>query len=116
MRIPRLHVLILLVTIAGCQPAPDVREVDDSTLRSADADADNWVSYGRTYSEQRVRPLKQIDEQTVGRLGLAWSQDLETLRRLEATSLVRDGVLYTTGAWSIAYAVDARTGRLLWTY
>ncbi len=123
MRISRRQIMILfatsvwlIVTTAGCQPAPEVREVDDAALRSADADAGNWITYGRTYSEQRFSPLRQIDEQSVGRLGLAWSLDLSTLRGLEATSLVRDGVLYTTGAWSFVYAVDARTGRLLWTY
>ena len=60
--------------------------------------------------------LKQIDEQSVGKLGLAWSYDLETLRGVEATPLVKDGVIYTTSAWSIVYAFDAKTGKLLWQY
>jgi quinohemoprotein ethanol dehydrogenase len=75
-----------------------------------------WTSYGRTPSEQRFSPLKQIDEQTVSRLGLVWSHDLGTLRGLEATPLVKDGVLYTTSAWSLVYAFNAATGQLRWTY
>ena len=27
-----------------------------------------------------------------------------------------DGTLYTTGAWSVVYAIDARTGRQLWKW
>src|SRR5262245_22649893 len=87
-----------------------------TALSAAEADSANWVTYGRSYSEQRFSPLQEINEQSVNRVGLSWSLDLGTLRGLEATPLVRDGVLYTTSAWSLVYAVDASTGRLLWTY
>src|SRR5260370_13556597 len=83
-----------LLAITGCNHAS--KEVDDAALRAGDADSADWITYGRTYSEQRFSPLKQIDEQTVSKLGLAWSFDLATRRGLEATSLVKGGVLYTT--------------------
>ena len=92
------------------------REIDDTAPRTTDSDTANWTNYGRTELEQRFSPLKQINEQTVSKLGLAWSFDLGTLRGLEATSLVKDGVLYTTSAWSLVYAFDARTGQMLWMY
>ena len=44
------------------------RDIDDASLRAADADSSEWLSYGRTYSEQRYSPLRQIDEQSVSRL------------------------------------------------
>src|SRR5580704_17385947 len=88
---------ILVLGIAGC--SCKVSEVDDAALRAADGDSANWITYGRTYSEQRFSPLKQIDEQSVGKLGLAWSYDLETLRGVEATPLVKDGVIYASSAW-----------------
>src|SRR5271170_8088014 len=71
------------------QPTP----LDDSRLRSTDGDTSNWVMYGRTYDDHRFSPLKQIDEQTVGRLGLAWSRELGTTRGLEGTPLVENGVI-----------------------
>lgn len=104
-----------LVGLVGCSSSR-VTVVDDSTLRAADSDSADWLTYGRTYSEQRFSPLKQIDEQSVSRLGLAWSYDLTTLRGLEATPLVQDGVMYTSSAWSLVYALDASTGKLLWEY
>jgi quinohemoprotein ethanol dehydrogenase len=106
---------IALLGLAGCARSR-VTVVDDGALKAADADASNWITYGRTYSEQRFSQLQQVNEQTVSRLGLAWSFDLATLRGLEATPLVQDGVLYTTSAWSLVYAFDARTGHLLWQY
>jgi len=39
-----------------------------------------------------------------------------TTRGLEAAPLVEHGILYTTGSWSVVYALDAKTGKQLWTY
>ena len=102
-----------MCALAACDRA---RPIDDAALRAADADSSQWLSYGRTYTEQRHSPLRQIGESTIARLRLAWSVDLGTLRGLEATSLVSDGVLFTTSAWSVVYAIDARKGTVLWRY
>src|SRR5271166_6452774 len=86
---------IWILALAGCAPKQTV--VDDAALRAADSDAANWITYGRTYSEQRFSPLKQVDEQSVSKLGLAWSMDFPTMRSYESTPLVKDGVMYMTG-------------------
>jgi quinohemoprotein ethanol dehydrogenase len=90
--------------------------LDDATLRNADQDTGNWVMYGRTYDDHRFSPLNQINEQTVSKLGLVWSRELGTTRGLEATPLVKDGAIYTTGSWSMVYSIDAKTGEVRWTY
>jgi quinohemoprotein ethanol dehydrogenase len=90
--------------------------VGDAELKASDKDAGNWLMYGRTYDDHRFSPLKQIDEQSVGKLGLAWSHEFGTTRGLEATPLVEDGVIYTSGNWSVVYAIDAKTGKVRWTY
>lgn len=92
------------------------QRASDQQLRNAAADDANWLMYGRTYDEQRFSPLQQINEDTVGRLGLVWSRELPTTRGVEATPVVVDGVIYTTGPWSIVYAFDAKTGDPVWTY
>ncbi|MDP6980283.1 MAG: PQQ-dependent dehydrogenase, methanol/ethanol family [Myxococcota bacterium] len=101
---------------AESSPRPAAAAVDSDRLLNADAEPGSWMSYGRNYSEQRFSPLDQIREDNVGDLGLAWSFDLETKRGIEATSIVVDGVMYMTSAWSIVHALDARTGRKLWSY
>ena len=116
-QLPRRHAAAVrliwtLVFLACARP----RDVDDAALRAADADSSDWITYGRTYAEQRFSPLRQIDEATIARLGLAWSVDFGTLRGLEATPLVKDGVMYVTGAWSVVRALDARTGREIWAF
>ena len=74
------------------------------------------MSYGRTYSEERFSPLKQINDQNVAKLGLAWYFDLDTRRGQEATPLVIDGVMYFTSAWSKVFALKAATGEKLWSF
>jgi len=90
--------------------------VDGERIANADTEPGNWLSYGRTYSEQRYSPLKQINDQNAKKLGLAWFADLDTNRAQEATPLVVDGVLYVSTAWSLVKAYDARSGKLLWAY
>src|SRR5262245_6659858 len=50
--------------------------IDDARLRDADQVPGDWITHGRTYSEARHSPLRQIDETNVAKLGLAWSIDL----------------------------------------
>jgi alcohol dehydrogenase (cytochrome c)/quinohemoprotein ethanol dehydrogenase len=90
--------------------------VDDKRLLEAADDGANWLSYGRTYDEQRFSPLTAINDENVGKLGLQWSSDLETARGQEATPIVVDGVLYVSTAWSMVKAFDAATGRPLWSH
>jgi quinohemoprotein ethanol dehydrogenase len=91
-----------------------VANVDEAAIVAADPS--NWLTHGRTYDEQRHSPLAQINADNVGELGLAWYWDTGTTRGLEATPIVVDGVMFTTGTWSTVFAHDARTGELLWKY
>lgn len=118
MRSPSSFVLVatLLVSALACTSADRAPVVDDARLVAANTDSANWLTYGRTYDEQRFSPLRQVNDSTITTLGLVWSHDLPTTRALEATPLVIDGTLYTTGSWSVVYAYDAATGKALWTY
>ena len=91
-------------------------DVDGARIQKADSEPGNWMSYGRTYDEQRYSPLTQLTDQNAGQLGLTWSYDLDTKRGQEATPIVVDGVMYVSTAWSKVKALDARTGALLWAY
>jgi quinohemoprotein ethanol dehydrogenase len=113
-----IALLISLVSI-GIDPASaagSAAPVDAVRLENADRDGSNWLSYGRTYSEQRFSPLTRINAGNAQQLGLAWYADLDTDRGQEATPLVIDGVMYVSTAWSLVKAYDARTGKLLWSF
>lgn len=92
------------------------RAIDDTAIIENARAGRNWPSYGLDYAETRFSPLREIDTNNVQRLGLVWAYDLASTRGVEATPLVVDGVMYVTGSWSIVHAIDARTGKKLWTY
>src|SRR5690606_34194580 len=94
----------------------DPAEVDHARLLAADDNPGQWMSVGRTYDEQRFSPLTQINDRTVGALGLAWYADIATERGMEASPLVIDGVLYNVQPWNVVTAYDGKTGRVLWNY
>jgi len=115
------HLAVVLAILSGlgasaahAQSSPAA--VDQKRLTAADREPGNWLSVGRTWSEQRFSPLKAINEHNVARLGVAWYDDLNTYRGVEATPLEIDGVLYNVSAWDLTSAYDARTGKLLWRY
>ena len=117
---------LVLLCAAGCRSksnspaatreAASPASVDTSRLVHADNEPGNWMTYGRTYSEQRFSPLKQINDQNVGQLALAWYVDLDSRRGDEATPIVVDGVMYFATTWSRVFAVKASTGEKLWSY
>ena len=124
--IPIVAIFLVLLGGLGCRSKREghlelkggisTANVDASRLIHADNEPGNWMSYGRTYSEQRFSPLKQINDQNTGQLGLAWYVDIDTRRGQEATPIVVDGVMFYTTAWSKVYAVKAATGERLWSY
>jgi quinohemoprotein ethanol dehydrogenase len=85
-------------------------------MASADKESGNWLMHGRNYGEERYSPLTAINDGNVGKLGLAWNYKYPLDRVVEATPIVMDGVLYTTGAYSMVFALDAKSGELLWQY
>ncbi|MGI9296225.1 MAG: PQQ-dependent dehydrogenase, methanol/ethanol family, partial [Pseudomonadales bacterium] len=87
----------LVAGIATAQTA----QLDENSIINADAQPHNWLSHGRTYDEQRFSPLKKINKDNVGDLGLAWFFTTDDKQGLQATPLVIDGVMYVTASWSV---------------
>jgi PQQ-dependent dehydrogenase (methanol/ethanol family) len=88
----------------------------DGIAKAADPNA--WPMYGRDYDNTRFSPLKQITTANVGKLKLAYSFQLGSLRSNEATPIVIGDTMYVSTSWGpkYVYALDARTGARKWTY
>ena len=82
--------------LVGCNSGESEGGIDEMRLINAGDDSANWITHGRTYSEQRFSPLDAINTGNVNQLGLAFYADLDTRRGQEATPIMVDGVLYTT--------------------
>ena len=89
------------------------KPVTEEMLRNPSPD--DWLSFSRTLDAQRFSPLKQINKQNVGKLGLAWSRGLPA-GTTEGIPIVHDGVMYLVVPGAIVQALNATNGDLLWEY
>eukprot|EP01037_Dinobryon_pediforme_P013889 gene13889-14006_t len=78
--------------------------------------AEQWPFVGGDQAGTWFSALTDINDSNAGQLGFAWAYDMGTDRGQEATPLVIDGVMYTSGVWGIVYALDATTGKLIWQF
>lgn len=105
----------LLAFSAGADDQPR-RAADVTAERLASPAAADWVAPGRDAAGTYYSPLKDIDAGNVAQLGLAWDYRLGTYRGQESTPLVIDGLMYATSNFGRVSALDAATGKELWTY
>ncbi|MBV8071105.1 MAG: PQQ-dependent dehydrogenase, methanol/ethanol family [Acidobacteriaceae bacterium] len=75
----------------------------------------NWPSYNGDYTGRRYSSLSQITPQNVGQLRAQWVFHSPNSNNLEGTPVVVDGLMFMTSA-NDAFAIDARTGRIIWRY
>ena len=78
----------------------------------------NVLQYGMGTNAQRWSPLAQVNANNVFKLTPAWSFSFgdEKQRGQESQAIVHEGVIYVTGSYSRIFALDAKTGKRLWTY
>ncbi len=106
---------LFLSPVAGQKgQAPVVADVNVSAddLRAQPPGA-NWTSYNGDYSGRRYSSLHEITSANVSQLRASWIFHPSNSERLEVTPVVFNGVMYVTSA-NDAFALDARTGRVLW--
>ncbi len=87
----------------------------DQLLHSSDTPA-NWIQYAATYDGHRYSSLSQINRDNVSQLNAQWVFQTPIAGFFENTPLVVDGIMYVTAPEDLAFALDARTGRKLWSY
>ena len=93
-------------------------------LDAREAEPHNWITYYGAYDGQRYSLLDQINTENVKRLAPAWvfqagSYGIHagpSTYAFEAAPLVVDGVMFVSGWDGHVWALDAKTGRLLWLY
>jgi quinohemoprotein ethanol dehydrogenase len=100
-----------LLLLAACTDAT-VPNVDTSVIGAGD----DWDNPGGDWAGSHFSRLTDITPENVDELGLAWEYDLGTARVQEATPVVIDGVMYTSGNLGRVYALNAATGEELWKF
>ena len=76
----------------------------------------DWELLGNSTDMQHHSSLDKVNSTTVSRLGLAWSADIPSQDGLVGNPLIKDGIVFQSGARGRIFANDVRTGRQLWVY
>ena len=86
----------------------------DRLLKSG-RDSTNWLTYSGSYSSERYLPMKDINVDNVSKLSVAWVYQTSP-GLVETSPIIVDGVMYITEPPSTVTALDAKTGRKLWSW
>jgi len=97
-----------LLMVAGC--------------KSGDDNERTWSVYKADANSSSFSPLKEIDTSNVNKLKPAWTFALNDLPNLaqpassQCNPIIVDGVMYAISAKPWVYAIDAATGKQIWSY
>jgi alcohol dehydrogenase (cytochrome c) len=105
-----------LALTAVLSAAVAAQDITDKDLLAGVADPSRWLSIYGEYSAQHHSPLVQITPANATALRPVWTFQSGVIGNFEATPIVVDGILYTTGTSNNAWAVDGKTGKRLWSY
>ncbi|NWG52603.1 MAG: PQQ-dependent dehydrogenase, methanol/ethanol family [Hydrogenophilaceae bacterium] len=95
--------LLIAILLAAC-------------ARSQTGAGDDWTNPGGDQGKTHFSRLDDINSENVTRLGFAWELRLDTTRGMEATPVVIDGVMVTSGVAGRVYALNAATGEEHWRF
>src|SRR5215813_5972748 len=92
------------------------QEISSQQLLDGLKNPSRWLTYSGDYTGQRYSPLTQITPSNAQQLTVQWAFQTGAPGKFEAVPIVIDGILYVTGPGNRAWAIDARTGRRIWSY
>jgi alcohol dehydrogenase (cytochrome c) len=94
----------------------DIR-VTSERLLAAGSRTDEWLTYSGSLDGRRYARSTEITPANVSQLRIRWIAQFDINDpKIEATPLVVDGVVFITEPPSNVAALDAKSGRVLWTY
>ena len=108
---------VLLVSSLALAPAANAKPVTWEDIANDHLNTQNVLQYGMGTNAQRWSPLAMVNDKNVFKLTPAWSYSFgdEKQRGQESQAIINDGVIYVTGSYSRVFALDAKTGKRLWT-
>ncbi len=75
-----------------------------------------WSDFGGTADSMQYSALKQINKKNVNRLEVAWTHLTPGGPRSPFSPLIVDSVMYVMGAGPSILALDATTGKQIWSH
>jgi alcohol dehydrogenase (cytochrome c) len=109
----RAWIFAVATLLAACPHALSGQNLESAQILHPSPDS--WPLYHGDYSGRRHTSLTQITPQNVDKLTLGWAFQTNQGAEIKSSPLLVDGILYFTVPDNI-WAVDARSGHMLWHY
>ena len=110
-----LALLLLGFFLFATTPAA-AQEVTPERIVHAAKEPQNWLTFYGNYRAWSYSPLNQITRENVHRLLPAWTFPTGGRGGLESAPIVADGKLYLVDQQNDVFALDAATGKPIWSY
>jgi quinohemoprotein ethanol dehydrogenase len=115
-RILSLAVVLSLISLGGAPARAADPEIDQLLKSPVGKD---WVTNSGNLTNQRYSTLKQINTDNATQLKGTWMSHLRGSGvggkySAEATPLIRNGIMYVVTGNDDVFALDAKTGAMLW--
>ena len=92
-------------------------DIRPETLRDTRAAGDDWLTYHGSYNGNRFSRLADINRRNISQLQARWIKPLPpSAGRIESTPLVSGDRMFLTDEEGGVFALDARSGDLLWRF
>ena len=104
----------LLPSVVAAQGIANYSPVTDDRLLNPEAR--NWLMYRGNYSGWGYSPLTQITTDNAKKLVPVWSFSTGVIEGHQSPPIVNNGVMFITTPQNQVFALDAKTGDLLWRY
>lgn len=111
-----IHVIIILILVFSACSDPDNREIGLNAEHYR-----TWASFLGDKEASQYSSLDQINTENVEQLEIAWTFSAGDLiegarTEIQVNPIVIDDILYGTTPLKKAFALNARTGELLWMF
>jgi alcohol dehydrogenase (cytochrome c) len=109
-----IHLFLFCIALVGTSRLAG-QEVTAAKIEHAAKEPQNWLTFFGNYQAWSYSPLEQITRENVKQLVPSWTFPTGG-QGLEAAPIVEDGVLYIESEENNVFAVEANTGRPIWSY
>ncbi|MED3652015.1 PQQ-binding-like beta-propeller repeat protein [Heyndrickxia sporothermodurans] len=113
--------LLALVLVVGCQSKTDKNKNNANNQAAKNNNETGFPNWGYDYQQTRHVPYDKITKDNVKKLGIVWQKDLadwdpNVPNASEDFPVVKDGVIYVTTSYNRVFAMDASTGKKIWSW
>jgi alcohol dehydrogenase (cytochrome c) len=116
----RTNCLVLLILAASIivwsASAEENNPVTTERLLEGTDNTNGWTMYGGNYGNWRYSPLEDINKNNVDELTPAWMFQTGIVGQLSGSPIVVDGVMYMSAPYNNLWALDAKTGAVIWHF